>query len=184
MRSWIIIYLFVTCHSLQEKRKNWLRPYFVSDDLKEYASEESTTLTQSRYSEDTTTAVMLPSTVTKTSRERRFGAWESDMRFPQTIEKVVKTLTDPFNLLNAVSVLPEALVMPFFMILILLTGVWNFSLLIFITVLAFKIMRLIFFVFGKLAVCSIGCVSKSCCRRLATWLAPALPPSDTRLQVI
>ena len=181
MKVLIIIFLFITSESLEKQRWNWLKPYFVTDDIAPYAVKEPSTT--SSYQESTT-AVFSPSEAIKINRERRFGAWESDLGFPRTVEKVVSKLTDPFDLRNAVSLLPESLITPFFLVLILLTSVWNFSLLLFVVVLAFKSMRIVFYVLGKTVVCSMGFVSRNCCRRMAIRCAQGEQSSDTCLQVI
>ena len=181
MKFWIVIFLFITCESLEKQQWKWLKPYFVTDDLATNTLKVPTTTISYQGS---TTAVMLPSDVIKTKRERRFGAWESDLGFPQTVEKVMTGLTDPFNLRNAISVLPDTLITPFCLILILLTSLWNFSVLLFVVVLAFKSMRIVFYVLGKTVVCSLGCVSRNCCRRITARCVQGESTSDICLQTI
>lgn len=103
----------------------------------------------------------------ETNRKRRFGMWEADMSIPDTLEKVVQAVADPFDLRDVLNSLPDVLVVPFYVILMIITVIWNvglFSLTVFV---GFKSFRLLFYVGERIGVLLCGCFSKKCCLRIS-----------------
>ena len=98
---------------------------------------------------------------TEVNRRRRFGAWESDLSFPDTLGSMVEEIADPFDLREFLSYIPDVLITPFYVILLAITVIWNVAILAFLSVVGYRLVRLLFYVADKLSTLLFGCISKS-----------------------
>ena len=101
------------------------------------------------------------------NRKRRFGMWEADMSIPDTLEGVVNAVADPFDLRDVLNSLPDVLVVPFYVILMVITVIWNIGLFSLAVFVGFKSFRLMFYVCERVGILLCGCFSRKCCFRIS-----------------
>ena len=188
----MIIFCFLFLNSVDGDREStsrfWLKPYSIFGEHEKVQQESVTTLDETSTvssTPDNRTVVLLSNvTMESVQRPKRFGAWESDLRIPNSAERVVKAFTDPFDLFSFLELMPEPLRYIFFAGLILITFLWNAALLTFVTWVSFKFLQLVFYALSKLAVLSMGYISRSCykeCARRCCYSILRKPPAESHI---
>ena len=160
-----LFFLFDPANVREKRDESVPKPYHVFED--KILEPEIVAVTSGSFD---VTHVTSPSILNVTElryhRNRRFGAWEVDLQIPQTVEKVVTTVIDPFSLSNSIEWIPEPLLLPFFTALLVVTLLWDIVLLALVAFISYKTATILFYLVGKLTTLLCGGWKASCYRQL------------------
>ena len=181
----LYLFLFVNPANIRERRDGDVpKPYHLFGNELEVPDIVAVTTGSRDMSRDTTPSILNVHKL-QNNRNKRFGAWEVDLQFSQTVEQVVTAAVDPFNLSNSIEWIPEPLLIPFFTALLVVTVLWNIVLLALVTFVAYKTARTVFYLVGKLTTLLCGGWKASCYQQLCRkWCMCFLPKSEVPMELV